>query len=62
MSVVRQAKYSKYEDFVCYFFVLFCLLLGRVIKSSYINNKFFNKSLLIVVFLFKTEPVCMLYA
>ena len=64
MSAVRQAKYSKYSTKTLLFVVVavvvvdvvvvlfFSLLLGRVIKSSYINNKFFNKSLLVVVFLF----------
>ena len=52
MSAVRQAKYSKYSTKTLLFVVvavvvvvvvLFCffsLLLGRVIKSSSINNKF----------------------
>ena len=63
MSAVRQAKYSKYSTKTLLFVVVavvvvvvvvlfFSLLLGRVIKSSYIDNKFFNKSLLVVVFLF----------
>ena len=48
MSAVRQAKYSKYSTKTLFFVVVavvvvvlfFSLLLGRVIKSSYINNKF----------------------